>query len=214
VIIQTKTGVFVAGELTKDPDLRAAGPKQLMRLPVKISSEKDAAGNWQSLFVDVNLWHDLDQWDGMLAKGDKIAAWGRALRVREYPEGSGKKYYSLDADGVAPDGIVTLRWMQSLVTMIDELSAEVSQLEQLAGGCPAPALTPTDESTPFDPPPAPQASQSPEPQQTTLSEAVRSAPLYPGEQLPDYAPHVRQQDPIRQAADSGLIDDTADDLPF
>lgn len=81
--------------------------------------------------------------------------------------------------------------------------------EREAAASSSPELTPTDEPTPFDPPP------EPAPEQTSLS----GGQMYSGEELKDYAPRTSQA-----AASAGpavgtpeadaMIDDGADDLPF
>ena len=69
--------------------------------------------------------------------------------------------------------------------------------------CTVPEMTPTEEATPFDPPPAPA------PVQTTL----QGGQMYPGEHLADYAPRSAATPAADLPADDALIEDT-DDLPF
>lgn len=187
MVCTNKTGVMLHGKLSKDPEIRAAGQRSVLKFDMKAHSTKNDAGKWESLYVQVNVWHGIDQWDGMLQKGDAVTVYARKLDTREY---NGKTYYNVDADDIVPGGLVIFRWMQNVIDLCAQPSAP-------------PELIPTDEPTPFDPPP--------EPVQTSLD----GARLYPGEALADYAPaHTAAPDPVQQAADDGLIDESADDLPF
>ena len=68
-------------------------------------------------------------------------------------------------------------------------------------------MTPTEEATPFDPPPAPT------PVQTTLQTTLQGGQMYPGEHLADYATRSAAEPAADLPADDALIEDT-DDLPF
>ena len=156
MIVRSKTGVMVSGTISKDPEIKTLGGKDVLVLNVKAHSEKDASGNWKSLFIDVQCWNALSERDGMYQKGDFIIASGRELRDREYPEGSGKFYYSLSADGVCPGDLSVIRWMQQIVDMIPESQSE---------------MTPVSGPTPFD-----AANQAePAPVQTSLENAPIAA---------------------------------------
>ena len=139
MIIKTRLGALVAGTLAREPEIKTLGTKDVLVLNVKAQSEKDDAGRWKSLFVDVQCWGGLTERDGMYQKGDFVAAFGREIKTREYPEGSGKIYHSLPADGVLPGDLVTLRWMQQVVDMIPDSPLQAP-----------PVMTETDEDTPFD----------------------------------------------------------------
>lgn len=198
MITKTKTGVQVSGILAREPEIKQMGGKDVLKLSVKAQSEKDANGNWHSLFVDVLCWGGLSERDGMYQKGDYITAEGRELQRREYPEGSGKYYYSLRADGLIPGDLVIFRWMQMVIDMTGQAYAPPAE------------PVPTNEPTPFDG----QARPAPAPVQTSLE----GGQMYEGEKLADYAPRDNRPapaaDPIQQAAADGLIDETAGDLPF
>lgn len=198
MITKTKTGVQVSGTLAREPEIKQMGGRDVLKLNVKAQSEKDSNGNWHSLFVDVLCWGGLSERDGMYQKGDFVIAEGRELQRREYPEGSGKYYYSLRADGLLPGDLVIFRWMQMVIDMADQSYAA------------PPEPAPTDEPTPFDG----QAQSASAPVQTSLE----GGRMYEGEQLTDYAPRnnnpAQTCDPIQQAAADGLIDETAGDLPF
>lgn len=185
MIIQTKTGVLISGEIAKDLEIRAAGQKQVLSFDIKAHSVKDESGKRNSTYVQVNLWRGIDQWDGMLCKGDQVVVTARELKSREY---NGKTYYSVDADAIIPDGAVTFRWMQQIVDMIP-----AGQPDQ---------MQPTEEATPFDPPPV-------QPMQTSLD----GGQMYSGERLSDYAPQ-RPAPAVGTPEADALINDDADDLPF
>ena len=115
MIVQTKNGIMLHGEIAKDPVLRDAGQKQVLKFDLKASRTQDESGKWQSFFVGVNLWHGIDQWDGMLQKGDQVTVFAQKLKEREY---NGKVYYDVDADDVQPGGLVTFRWLQQMIDLM------------------------------------------------------------------------------------------------
>ena len=82
MIIKTSTGVLLHGTLAKDPEIRNAGQKQVLKFDIKAHSVKNAAGNWEGLYVQVNVWHGLEQWDGMLQKGDYLCAGAEEPRIQ------------------------------------------------------------------------------------------------------------------------------------
>lgn len=116
MIIKTSTGVLLHGSIAKDPEIRNAGQKQVLKFEVKAHSVKNAAGNWEGLYVQVNVWHGLEQWDGMLQKGDYVTVYARELKSREY---NGKTYYNVDADDIQPAGLVTFRWLQQMIDLME-----------------------------------------------------------------------------------------------
>lgn len=115
MIVQTKTGVMLHGEISKDPVLRDVGQKRILKFDLKASRTQDETGKWQSFFVGVTIWHGIDQWDGMLQKGDQVAVFAQKLKEREY---NGKTYYDVDADDVVPGGLVTFRWLQQMIDLM------------------------------------------------------------------------------------------------
>ena len=210
MIIKTRLGALVAGTLAREPEIKTLGTKDVLVLNVKAQSEKDDAGRWKSLFVDVQCWDGLTERDGMYQKGDFVVAFGREIKTREYPEGSGKFYHNLSADGLLPGDLVNLRWSQQVVDMIPDSPLQAP-----------PVMAETDEDTPFDPP-------APRPQQTSMASfaaAEKHPPdvpppdipeaqqMYPGENLGDYAPRSRQavtEDDLTRRLDAT----DAEDLPF
>lgn len=190
MILTHKTGVLLHGTLAKDPVFKDVGQKQVMKFDVKAHSVKTDTGGWKSLFVQVNVWHGLDKWDGLLLKGDAVTVFAREFKSWEY---NGKTYYSVDADDIQPGGMVFFRWMQNLIDLCTTPTAP-------------PEPVPASEPTPFD---------EQEPVQTSLS----GGQMYSGEELKDYAPRTSQAAaPAGPAVGTpeadALIDDDADDLPF
>lgn len=210
MIVKTQRGTLVAGAVAREPEVKTLGDKDVLILNVKAQSEKDDAGRWKSLFVDVQCWGGLTERDGMYRKGDFVAAFGREIKSREYPEGSGKFYHSLSADGILPGDLTVLRWMQQVVDMIPDGPVQAP-----------PAMAETDEDTPFDAP-------APQPEQTNMAgfAAAEKRPpdvpppdippaqqMYPGETLGDYMPRARQ--PVPEDDLTRQLDATdAEDLPF
>ena len=68
MILTHKTGVLLHGTLAKDPVLKDVGQKRVLKFDVKAHSVKTDTGSWESLYVQVNVWHGLDKWDGLLLK--------------------------------------------------------------------------------------------------------------------------------------------------
>ena len=79
MIIKTRLGALVAGTLAREPEIKTLGTKDVLVLNVKAQSEKDDAGRWKSLFVDVQCWDGLTEREGMYQKGDFVVAFGREI---------------------------------------------------------------------------------------------------------------------------------------
>ena len=187
MILKHKTGVLLHGTIAKEPVIKDAGQKRVLKFDIKAHSVKNDAGSWESLYVQVNVWHGLEQWDGMLQKGDAVTVYARKLDEREC---NGKIYYNVDADDIQPGGLVIFRWMQMIADMIPPAEP--------------PIMGPTEEPTPFDAPAEPEAVQ------TTLA----GAQMYPGESLSDYAPRSASPPAVGTPEADALINEDADDLPF
>lgn len=190
MIIRTNSGVLIHGVVTKDPQIKPVGQNQVLKFDIKAHSVKNDAGRWGSTYVQANLWHGIDQWDGMLCKGDTVTVCARKLDSREY---NGKTYLSVDVDDIIPGGLVIQRWMQMVIDMMEQQAAP-------------PVLTPTDEVTPFDPP----SLKEDAPVQTSLA----GAQMYSGEALSDYAPRGDVPPAVGTPEAGALIDDDSEDLPF
>lgn len=190
MIVQTKNGVMLHGEISKDPVLRDVEQKRVLKFDLKASRTQDETGKWQSFFVGVNIWHGIDQLDGMFEKGDQVTVFAQKLKTREY---NGKTYYDVDADDIQPGGLVMFRWLQQMVDLMSQPG-------------PPPELIPTDEPTPFDPPP--------ESEQVPAQTSLPGGQMYPGESLADYAPRSTIAQEAAPSAEYDPINDDADDLPF
>lgn len=184
MIVQTKTGVLVAGTIGKDPELKHVGQydRAVLKMTVRYGSEQGEDGKRRGKYLDVDVWSDAEELDGMLVKDDPVIVTAGEIKSREY---NGKTYYSVSADGVFPGAGVVFRWMQQIVDMIP----------------PAPAPCPAD-FTPVDAPP---------PEQFTADPQLAGYELYPGEQLSAYSPEVRAA--AQPAAPEPPIEEE-EDLPF
>lgn len=108
--------IFVAGRLTRDPDLSVT-PSGVSMCKVGIASgrryQKD--GEWQeeTSFFDITLWRDLaDNVAESLSKGDAVLVAGR-MKQREYEkDGQKRTAWDLEVDSIGPD----LRWATAAVT--------------------------------------------------------------------------------------------------
>lgn len=138
MIIKTSTGAMVAGALARDPEIKETRTgNQFLSMSVKAHSVKDESGKWNSVFVECCLWKNLDQWDGLLQKGDFVEVCGKELKSRE---ANGKTYWSLlDVDGVVVGGLVNARWVQ--------MAIDLMQPTEQAG---TDDFAPVEDDTPFD----------------------------------------------------------------
>lgn len=141
MIIKTNTGVKVLGTLARAPEIKEAKNGNLfMSLNIKSHSSKDESGKWNSTFVECTVWRNVETWDGLLEKGDAVEVFGRELKSREV---NGKTYWGLEADGVFVGGLVTARWVQQVIDMMQEASttgdfSEVEEPTPFDGGGNAP----------------------------------------------------------------------------
>lgn len=129
MIVQTKSGIMLHGEIAKDPAIRDVGQKRVLKFDLKANRAQDETGKWQSFFVGVNLWHGIDQLDGMLQKGDPVTVFAQKLKEREY---NGKIYYDVDADDVQPGGLVTFRWLQQMIDLMAQPGPPLEPAEPAA----------------------------------------------------------------------------------
>ena len=157
MIVQTKNGVMLHGEISKDPVLRDVGQKRVLKFDLKASRTQDETGKWQSFFVGVTIWHGIDQLDGMFEKGDQVTVFAQKLKAREY---NGKTYYDVDADDIVPGGLVTFRWLQQMVDLMSqpgpppEPAEPVADPADLQGGQMYPGETLADYAPHSSHPPA------------------------------------------------------------
>lgn len=117
MICNTKTGLLVAGTVAKAPELKHVGQyaRPVLKMSVRYSSEKDEEGKSRGKFLDVDIWDNAEELDGMFDKDDAVIVTGGELRSREY---NGKTYHSISATGVYPGAGVVFRWLQQVINMI------------------------------------------------------------------------------------------------
>lgn len=122
MIVNTKTGIFIAGTIVKEPTLRHVGQygRAVLKTAVRYGTETGEDGKSHGKLLDVDVWDGAEDLDGMLAKGDPVIVTARGIKERPY---NGKTYYSVDADGVFPAATVVFRWMQQIVDMIPAAQA-------------------------------------------------------------------------------------------
>lgn len=185
MIIQTKTGTKIAGTLSRDPSLKETKTgKPFLSLSVKAHSTKDASGNRSNMFVECCIWSDLDQWDGLLQKGDFVEICGGELKSNTGANGT--TYWNLqNVEGVVVGGLVVARWVQQGIDIMQQFCDQPRQ-PQTDG------FEPVDGETPFD----------------TGSEPPQNASALAPDKQPAPAAAPEYDD------DSRIIDTDKDDLPF
>ena len=116
MIVNTKIGLLLSGTIGKAPELRRVGQndKAVLKFSLRYGSEEDDTGKRRGKYIDVDVWTDAEELDGMLAEDDAVMVAAREIRSREY---NGKTYYSVNADGVFPGAGTILRWMQQVLDM-------------------------------------------------------------------------------------------------
>ena len=172
MIIQTKTGTKITGTISRDPSLKETKTgKPFLSLSVKAHSTKDASGNRSNMFVECCIWSDLDNWDGLLQKGDFVEICGGELKSNTGANGT--TYWNLqNVEGVVVGGLVAARWVQMAIDMMQP------QAEQAAPD----DFAPVENDTPFDTgSQPPQSASLPEPAKQPAPAAV---PDYNGDDRP------------------------------
>lgn len=141
MICNTKTGLLVAGTVAKAPELKHVGQyaRPVLKMSVRYASEKDEEGKNRGKFLDVDIWDNAEELDGMFDKDDAVIVTGGELRSREY---NGKTYHSISATGVYPGAGVVFRWLQQVIDMIP--AAPVAPVNAPDG------FQPVGEPVPFD----------------------------------------------------------------
>lgn len=141
MICNTKTGLLVAGTVAKAPELKHVGQyaRPVLKMSVRYASEKDEEGKNRGKFLDVDIWDNAEELDGMFDKDDAVIIIGGELRSREY---NGKTYHSISATGVYPGAGVVFRWLQQVIDMIP--AAPAALVNAFDG------FQPVGEPVPFD----------------------------------------------------------------
>lgn len=109
MIVNSKTGLLVSGTIGKRPELRHVGQndRPVLKFSLRYGSEQDASGKRRGKYIDVDVWENAEELDGMLAEDDPVIVTAQDIKSREY---NGKTYHSISATGVYPSGGVVFRW--------------------------------------------------------------------------------------------------------
>lgn len=204
MIVNTKSGLLVSGQVAFDPERKPAGTKEKIKLSVRYGYEpaENPGDRRKGKLLDIDVWDGVAALDGMIAKGDAVIVTGDEIQNREY---LGKTYYSMASRGLYVDSAVVFRWMQQLVDMISALQEQVNYMAEQLGkqgdGSPARKERSLRDN------PLPDAQQI---SMTDNGTDISSHELYPGEQLSDPAPGGA---PAADTIGDAPIDDT-EDLPF
>lgn len=117
MIVNSKTGLLVSGTIGKRPELRHVGQndRPVLKFSLRYGSEQDASGKRRGKYIDVDVWENAEELDGMLAEDDPVIVTAQDIKSREY---NGKTYHSISATGVYPGAGVVFRWLQQVINMI------------------------------------------------------------------------------------------------
>lgn len=141
MIVNSKTGLLVSGTIGKRPELRHVGQndRPVLKFSLRYGSEQDASGKRRGKYIDVDVWENVEELDGMLAEDDPVIVTAQDIKSREY---NGKTYHSISATGVYPGAGVVFRWLQQVIDMIP--AAPVAPVNAPDG------FQPVGEPVPFD----------------------------------------------------------------
>jgi single-strand DNA-binding protein len=108
--------IFVAGRLTRDPELKfTADGRAMCKLGIASGRRYQKDGKWEeeTSFFDVTLFRDMaENVAESLSKGDAILVAGR-MKQRSYEQDGAKRTaWDLEVDSIGPD----LRWSTATVT--------------------------------------------------------------------------------------------------
>lgn len=141
MIVNSKTGLLISGTIGKRPELRHVGQndRPVLKFSLRYGSEQDASGKRRGKYIDVDVWDNAEELDGMLAEDDPVIVTAQEIKSREY---NGKTYHSISATGVYPGAGVVFRWLQQVIDMIP--AAPVAPVNAPDG------FQPVGEPVPFD----------------------------------------------------------------
>ena len=188
MIVNTKTGLLIVGQVGREPELRYVGQNErpVLKFPVRYGTETpEGGGKAVGKYIDVDVWENAEDLNGMLQQWDAVAVVAREIKSREY---NGKIYKSVSADGIFPGAAVVFRWLQQVIDCIP------------AGPPAAPA-----EFTPVN---------APVPAEFAAPGDLTGHELYPGERLSDHAPKASKPKIIRENTPESAPIEKAEDLPF
>lgn len=141
MIVNSKTGLLVSGTIGKRPELRHVGQndRPVLKFSLRYGSEQDASGKRRGKYIDVDVWENAEELDGMLAEDDPVIVTAQEIKSREY---NGKTYHSISATGVYPGAGVVFRWLQQVIDMIPAAPAAPVNIPD--------GFQPVGEPVPFD----------------------------------------------------------------
>ena len=141
MIVNSKTGLLVSGTIGKRPELRHVGQndRPVLKFSLRYGSEQDASGKRRGKYIDVDVWENAEELDGMLAEDDPVIVTAQDIKSREY---NGKTYHSISATGVYPGAGVVFRWLQQVIDMIPAAPAALVNAPD--------GFHPVGEPVPFD----------------------------------------------------------------
>ena len=69
MIVNTKTGLLLAGTIGKTPELKFVGQNErpVLKFSLRYGSEEDGIGKRRGKFVDVDVWSGAEELDGMFS---------------------------------------------------------------------------------------------------------------------------------------------------
>lgn len=196
MIVNTKTGLLIVGQVGREPELRYVGQNErpVLKFSMRYGTETpEGGGKAVGKYIDVDVWENAEDLNGMLQQWDAVAVVAREIKSREY---NGKIYKSVSADGVFPGAAVVFRWLQQAIDLLQPKAAH-DGFAVVPGGQPPAGSSGSD--TPTD---------------------ISGGEMYPGESLADYAPRTKagraaQSGPPAISDDlGGFIDGEPEDLPF
>ena len=112
--------VMLAGNLTRDPELKAAGGTTVMELSIAVNDRKKVDGEWteEPNYFDLTMFGTrAEKVSGFLRKGTKIAVIGRLKQQRWEKDGQKRSKVSVVVDD--------LEFMTAPVTRTESVEAEV-----------------------------------------------------------------------------------------
>ena len=85
MIVNTKTGLLLAGTIGKTPELKFVGQNErpVLKFSLRYGSEEDGTGKRRGKFVDVDVWSGAEELDGMFSEDDSVIVTAREIKSRE-----------------------------------------------------------------------------------------------------------------------------------
>ena len=112
--------VFLAGNITRDPEMKSAGGTTVMELSIAVNDRKKVDGEWteEPNYFDLTMFGTrAEKVSGFLKKGTKIAVIGRLKQSRWEKDGKKRSKVSIVVDD--------LEFMTAPVSKSESVDAEV-----------------------------------------------------------------------------------------